>query len=186
MTQNATQTATDTARAEFARLDARKAWPEARDLALAMLAESDARLDRFVWLNNLSVALWGLRRFKAALSALNAAAKLIESAEPGNRLMGNYHNNRACALLGLGAVTAAFVEFDEAARLYELADDRARQAMVLNNVGCLYVEAGEPGRAVPYLNRAANIYDAHENHAKLAEVLRSLADAYEALSLSKA
>jgi tetratricopeptide (TPR) repeat protein len=182
----ATDTVAETARAEFARLDAAKDWPAARDLALSALALSDTRLDRFVWLCNLSVALWGLCRFRAAHSALNAAAQLLTHvSDPW--LLGNYHNNRALAHLGrrrrkgvCAELAAAFVELDEAERQYEAAGARDKQAMVANNVGCLYVEAGEPDRAIPYLNRAAGIYDAlgEAYDRQLGEVYKSLAEAY--------
>jgi tetratricopeptide (TPR) repeat protein len=149
-------------------------WPACRALCFDELARADERDERLRWLNNLSVVEYHSGLLTTALSICRASYVLASNSSD-HFLKGNHHLSYAATLAGLGQTDEAFLEYEAALYHYEQCEREDLTASVLNNVGCLYVEVGDFGKALEYLERA------REKYARLND-WNHLADVYDSLS----
>lgn len=130
-------------------------------------------------LNNFVMEQVQAKEYKLAMEISDAAQWLVSGCED-DFLKGNHHNNRAAVLACMGRSEEAFKEYETAHRHYERMDMEGHEASVLNNIGYLYVQIGQPENAHAYLESAREIYTRLGDNARLAEVYDSMASACRA------
>jgi tetratricopeptide (TPR) repeat protein len=164
---------------QFDHLLAEKDFRACRVSCYSGIAQADARDERLRWLNNLSGTEILAGNFLTAL-AISRGASPLASESSDHFLKGNHHTNYAAALSCLGTHDEAFVEYAVAEYHYIECGREDLMASVQNNVGYLYVQLGQPVKALDYLERAREKYQRLEDWARLAEVHESIAAAYRA------
>lgn len=130
-----------------------------------------------LWLK--SEALIGLNRLKEAGDIATEALKIVETAARSTKLHGDLLRSRG-AVMGLsGDVQGALADYQSAHEIFRKAGITRSQAIVLQDLGLIYWEAGDYKRTLRYYEQATEIYNddpgfALTNHNNLGETYKML------------
>ncbi len=113
-----------------------------------------------------ATALWlkieaniGLNRLDVAQKDMDEAVRLVQSAAPDSKLFGDLMRTNG-ALAGLSGKPSDALRHQLAAfRVFKLAKEKRSQAMVLQDIGLIYWEAGDYERMLSYFDEAQEIYN---------------------------
>ena len=103
---------------------------------------------------------WGLIGSNApdrALAILGPALASVEAADPDTKLQGDLLRCRGIALSMLGRVQEALGDFQNAYRIFERIHDARGQAISLQDLGTIYLEAGDYPRMLRYYSQSAEM-----------------------------
>jgi tetratricopeptide (TPR) repeat protein len=132
-------------------------WLSTTVISLDIARRLQDRGNEAVALNNLGLAMAGLRRFAEAIIAHQDAAAIGQ--ETGDRNgEGNALVNLGDALREAGRPEEAIATCKDAAAIFRETGDRNGEAIALNNLGAAQQAAGRPEEAIVTLRDAAAIF----------------------------
>jgi tetratricopeptide (TPR) repeat protein len=154
------------------------AFDEARVILRGVLESPGAQQSRQRALALLRLAIVDSSdsRYHQALEVLTEAAPIF-SLEPSDSLKGKFHNERANALnclyqeeRGEAYLDRALIEYTAAAYHFKRAGHTRNEAAVENNLGVLYVSAGNFEDARSHLTHARRLFTRLKDRTRVAQV----------------
>jgi signal transduction histidine kinase len=152
-----------------------------RSLALARTLPSGSRAEiaraTALWLEG--EALIRINAPDRAKPLIEAALATVQREAPASKLAGDLMRSRgAIAAIG-GRVQEALADFQAAYRIFVRAGETRSQAIALQDIGAIYLDAGDYQRVLDYYARSADVYSADPyilltTHNNRAQVLREL------------
>ncbi len=135
----------------------------ARGIALHLPAGRSARLAlaTAMWLQG--EALIGLNQPERAGPIIDQALREVVAAAPRSKLNGDLLRSRGAVSAILGRVQPALADFQQAHDIFRAAGERRSQAMALQEIGAIYLDAGDYERVLRYYAQAAEAYDGDPN-----------------------
>lgn len=113
-----------------------------------------------------ATALWlrieaniGLNRLSDAARQVELALPLVERAASNSKLHGDLMRSSGAVAALSGKAPSALRDYLEAHRIYELMGERRARAMVLQDIGAIYGEAGDYERELSYNDQAQELFD---------------------------
>ena len=112
-----------------------------------------------------ATALWlrieaniGLNRLSDAAEQVDEALSLVKLAVPNSKLHGDLMRSKGAIAAINGKVSDALRDYLEAHRIYKFVDNNRARAMVLQDIGAIYGEAGDYERELSYNEQALELY----------------------------
>lgn len=113
-----------------------------------------------------ATALWlrieaniGLNRLSDAASEVELALPLVERAASNSKLHGDLMRSSGAVAALSGRAPSALRDYLEAHRIYKLVGESRARAMVLQDIGAIYGEAGDYERELSYNDQAQELFD---------------------------
>lgn len=170
---------------------------QARDALAQRSAGDTTRVDlaRALWLEG--EASGRLGDLASAEKSLLRALPLVEAAGQGTALHGRILMSRGATALDKGEVQTAFTSFRDAFAMFARLSDTRNQALALQSIGQIYVEAGDYRRVLDTYARSAEIHPADDNltlfalnntglaYKELGQLERAEADFRRAMALAR-
>lgn len=118
----------------------------------------DPRGATVLWLQG--EALTRLKRANEALPLLNRALDTAERTAPNSKLLGDVLKSRGRASASLGRVQSALSDYQSAFHIYQRANEQRSEALALQEIGSLYLDAGDYDHVLAYYRQAAEVFSA--------------------------
>lgn len=113
-----------------------------------------------------ATALWlrieaniGLNRLSDAARQADEALKLVKVGAPNSKLHGDLMRSKGAIAAINGRASDALRDYLDAHRIYKFVDNNRARAMVLQDIGAIYGEAGDYERELSYNEQALELYD---------------------------
>lgn len=144
-------------------LVARRAAREALTLAEALAREPgvparEAMIARATALWLLGEADLGLNDTTTAKTVIGEALSIVERADPGSKLRGDLLRSRATLAEMSGDVQGALKDYLSAHRIFSARKEARSQAIALQDIGSLYLEAQDYARVRKYYSQSFDAY----------------------------
>lgn len=175
-------------------LDPQEALASARSaVALAAKLPPSRRTGRDLvvaqWLHG--EALIGMNDLSAATPVIASALEQVERTAPDTKLHGDLLRAQSAIASMTGRITDALRDYQRAHDVFRKAGEARSRALVLQDIGGIYMDAGDYGRTLHYYEQSAEAFDgdpaltlSHQNNR--AEVLRKQKRFAEAASAYQA
>ena len=132
---------------------------EAVALAAKLPPSPRTELDKLTadWLHG--EALIFMNNLGEATPVIGRALRRIAHFSPNTKLHGDLLRARGAIAASTGEVTAALQYYQNAYEVFRRAGEARQQSIMLQDIGSIYNEAGDPRRALTYHARAMQAYD---------------------------
>ena len=152
-----------------------------RSLALARALPSGSRAEiaraTAQWLEG--EALIGINAPDRAKPLIDAALATVQREAPDSKLAGDLMRSRGAIAAISGQVREALSDFQAAYRIFVHAGETRSQAIALQDIGAIYLDAGDYARVLSYYARSIDVFSADPyllltTHNNRAQVYREL------------
>jgi len=145
---------------------------------LKLIAHTDSVLEKTELLNALGSAYHRKQEFSKALDNLNQSIEILEQKKLEVVQLADAYRLTGVVHWIEGAYEDSFSCYSKSAEVYRKVKDRKGEGMVLNNLGILYQNKGEPEKALEYFNQAHAIPEIHNDSTLLSSLYTNLTVSY--------
>src|SRR5574341_203933 len=145
---------------------------------LKLIAQADSVLEKTELLNALGSAYHRKQELSKALDHLNKSIEILEQEKLEIVQLADAYRLTGVVHWIEGAYEDSFNCYSRSAEVYRKVKDRKGEGMVLNNLGILYQNKGEPQKALEYFKQVYAIPEIHNDSALLSSLYTNLTVSY--------
>ena len=116
-----------------------------------------------------------LRKPAEARAFLDPALAAVEKLQPNSKLQGDLLKSRGRSAAALGKVQNALADYQAAFRIYQAANEPRSEAMVLQDIGSVYMDARDYAHVLQYYKQSGEVYAADPTLSMTAHNNRGIA-----------